>query len=142
MVGRYAAAATRSDVSLACLPSSAAVCCQLMAVIRGASASSSGRHGRAPHIKVGVTGSPHRLRITTRVLAVFLGGTILATVYLGWHFAVDDGARVGTLVAQATSVHHHQVKQIERATPSGHVARTSRMPQPSPMRSVAAWPAT
>jgi hypothetical protein len=31
----------------------------------------------------------HRLRRTTAVLAVFLGGTMVATVYLGWHFAVD-----------------------------------------------------
>jgi len=34
----------------------------------------------------------HRLRRTTVVLAVFLVGTIVATVYLGWHFAVDDVA--------------------------------------------------
>ena len=39
----------------------------------------------------------YRLRITTRLLAVFLGGTIVATVYLGWHFAVDDVA--GLLIA-------------------------------------------
>ena len=31
----------------------------------------------------------HRLRRTTIALAVFLAGTIVATVYLGWHFAVD-----------------------------------------------------
>jgi hypothetical protein len=31
----------------------------------------------------------HRLRRTTIVLAVFLAGTMVATVYLGWHFAVD-----------------------------------------------------
>jgi hypothetical protein len=34
----------------------------------------------------------HRLRRTTVVLAVFLCGTMVATVYLGWHFAVDDAA--------------------------------------------------
>ena len=34
----------------------------------------------------------HRLRRTTLILAVFLLGTMLATVYLGWHFAVDDFA--------------------------------------------------
>jgi len=32
----------------------------------------------------------HRLRRTTIVLGVFLAGTIVATVYLGWHFFVDD----------------------------------------------------
>lgn len=31
----------------------------------------------------------HRLRRTTAALAVFLAGTAIATVYLGWHFAVD-----------------------------------------------------
>jgi membrane-associated phospholipid phosphatase len=31
----------------------------------------------------------HRLRRTAVVLAVFLAGTAVATVYLGWHFAVD-----------------------------------------------------
>ncbi len=49
-------------------------------------------------LHVGVTfvivlmASYYGLRRTTRVLAVFLCGTILATVYLGWHFAVDDMA--------------------------------------------------
>lgn len=37
----------------------------------------------------------HRLRRTTIALAVFLAGTIVATVYLGWHFAVDDVAGLG-----------------------------------------------
>ncbi len=32
----------------------------------------------------------HRLRRTTLVLTVFLAGTVVATVYLGWHFFVDD----------------------------------------------------
>jgi membrane-associated phospholipid phosphatase len=31
----------------------------------------------------------HRLRRTAIVLGVFLAGTMVATVYLGWHFAVD-----------------------------------------------------
>jgi membrane-associated phospholipid phosphatase len=38
-----------------------------------------------------------RLRRTTWAMAVFLTGTVLATVYLGWHFAVDDLA--GALIA-------------------------------------------
>jgi membrane-associated phospholipid phosphatase len=47
-------------------------------------------------LHVGVTfvivlmASYFRLRRTTRVLTVFLGCTMLATIYLGWHFAVDD----------------------------------------------------
>jgi hypothetical protein len=47
-------------------------------------------------LHVGVTcvivlmASYYGLRVTTRVLTVFLGATILATVYLGWHFALDD----------------------------------------------------
>jgi len=36
--------------------------------------------------------SYYGLRRTTGVLIVFLCGTVLATVYLGWHFAVDDVA--------------------------------------------------
>ncbi len=49
-------------------------------------------------LHVGVTfvivlmASYYGLRLTTRALAVFLCGTMLATVYLGWHFAVDDVA--------------------------------------------------
>ena len=34
----------------------------------------------------------HRLRRTTILCSVFLVGTMVATVYLGWHFAVDDAA--------------------------------------------------
>jgi len=39
------------------------------------------------------------LRRTTIALAVFLAGTIVATVYLGWHFAVDDlaGLAIGAV---------------------------------------------
>jgi hypothetical protein len=39
----------------------------------------------------------YRLRRTAAVLTVFLCATIVATVYLGWHFAVDDVA--GLLIA-------------------------------------------
>ncbi|MDX6373431.1 MAG: hypothetical protein QOD98_2419 [Nocardioidaceae bacterium] len=39
----------------------------------------------------------HRLRRTTAVMAVFLAGTAVATIYLGWHFAVDIPA--GLLIA-------------------------------------------
>ena len=39
----------------------------------------------------------HRLRRTTAVLAVFLASTAVATIYLGWHFAVDIPA--GLLIA-------------------------------------------
>ena len=34
----------------------------------------------------------YRLRVLSWVAAVFLAGTLVATVYLGWHFAVDDVA--------------------------------------------------
>jgi hypothetical protein len=40
----------------------------------------------------------HRLRRTTMVLAVFLVGTMVATVYLGWHFAVDVPAGLSIAV--------------------------------------------
>jgi uncharacterized membrane protein YfcA len=36
----------------------------------------------------------HRLHRTTFALAVFLTGTMVATVYLGWHFAVDVPAGI------------------------------------------------
>jgi hypothetical protein len=39
----------------------------------------------------------HRLRRTTVALGVFLAGTCIVTVYLGWHFAVDIPA--GLLIA-------------------------------------------
>jgi PAP2 superfamily len=39
-----------------------------------------------------LTASYYGLRRTTYVLFVFLCGTILATIYLGWHFALDDVA--------------------------------------------------
>ena len=42
-------------------------------------------------------GTPVRAAPAPRVLAVFLAGTVLATVYLGWHFALDDVA--GVLIA-------------------------------------------
>lgn len=32
----------------------------------------------------------YRMRRLTQALTVFLAGTLVATVYLGWHFAVDD----------------------------------------------------
>jgi membrane-associated phospholipid phosphatase len=38
-----------------------------------------------------------RLRRTTIFMSVFLFGTVLATIYLGWHFAVDDVA--GAVIA-------------------------------------------
>jgi membrane-associated phospholipid phosphatase len=34
----------------------------------------------------------YRLRRTSIVLAGYVGVTMVATVYLGWHFAVDDVA--------------------------------------------------
>ena len=37
----------------------------------------------------------HRCRGATALLTVFLLGTLVATVYLGWHFAVDDVAGLG-----------------------------------------------
>jgi hypothetical protein len=39
------------------------------------------------------------LRRTTRVLTVYLAGTMVATVYLGWHFVIDLGG--GVVVAYA-----------------------------------------
>jgi membrane-associated phospholipid phosphatase len=46
--------------------------------------------------------SYYGLRRTARVLAVLLGATMIATVYLGWHFAVDDlaGLAIAWLAVQ------------------------------------------
>ena len=43
--------------------------------------------------------SYYRLRRLTVALAIYLAGTVVATVYLGWHFAVDDVAGVVIAVA-------------------------------------------
>ena len=61
--------------------------------------------------------SYYGLRRTTRVLAVFLCGTILATIYLGWHFAVDDVAGLAIALGEraARAVHrrsHHQGRGV------------------------------
>jgi hypothetical protein len=40
----------------------------------------------------------YRLRVATWAMAVFLVGTIVATVYLGWHFALDDVAGIAIAV--------------------------------------------
>lgn len=40
----------------------------------------------------------YRLRRTSWVLAVYLAGTIVATVYLGWHYFVDDIAGLAIAV--------------------------------------------
>jgi hypothetical protein len=40
----------------------------------------------------------YRLRLATRVMSLYLLGTMLATVYLGWHYAVDDIAGLAIAV--------------------------------------------
>jgi membrane-associated phospholipid phosphatase len=44
----------------------------------------------------------YRLRITSRLLVVLLAAIVVATIYLGWHFAVDDiaGAAIGWLAVR------------------------------------------
>lgn len=44
-------------------------------------------------------------RRATQVMTVFLVGTILATVYLGWHFVVDDIAGIAIAVIAVTLGH-------------------------------------
>ena len=48
------------------------------------------------------------LRRLSWAAGVFLAGTLLATVYLGWHFAVDDVAGV-LLAATAVLLGHWTV---------------------------------
>ena len=68
----------------------------------------------------------HRLRRTTVVLAVFLAGTCVATVYLGWHFAVDVPA--GLLIAALAWVLGPLTVGVRGATgpPAGRAVRTGR----------------
>lgn len=70
----------------------------------------------------------HRLRRTTAVLTVFLVGTMVATVYLGWHFAVDDLAGLGIaalawwLGPRSVGVRRRPPVTSRRAAISGSVA--------------------
>ncbi|MFL6108552.1 MAG: phosphatase PAP2 family protein [Marmoricola sp.] len=61
----------------------------------------------------------NRLRRTTIALGVFLAGTMVATVYLGWHFAVDLPA--GLAIAALASVLGPLTIGVRRrpAVPSG-----------------------
>ncbi len=63
----------------------------------------------------------HRLRRTTAVLAVFLAGTMVATVYLGWHFAVDVPA--GLLVAALAWVLGPLTVGVRRRPPAREAQR-------------------
>jgi hypothetical protein len=85
----------------------------------------------------------YRLRRLSQVLAVFLAGTVVATVYLGWHFAVDDLA--GLVIAVVAyylgrltiypryqgrpgSVPSHTPAAVTIASMKKSAARPSRMP--------------
>ena len=54
-------------------------------------------------------------RRISRVLGVFLVGTIVATVYLGWHFFVDDLAGPGHRLARLLARQGHGVSAPARA---------------------------
>jgi PAP2 superfamily protein len=66
----------------------------------------------------------YRLRRTTRALAVFLIGTMLATVYLGWHFAVDDLA--GLVIAFTAVLLGRRMIYPHRPSPSSQRHRDAR----------------
>ena len=68
-----------------------------------------------------LTASYFGLRWTTRVLTVFLCGTILATIYLGWHFAVDDVA--GLAIAWVSVRLGRVTVGAKRSSPSGPLVR-------------------
>ena len=65
----------------------------------------------------------HRLRMVTAVLAVFVATTMVATVYLGWHFAVDDLA--GLLIACVSVCLGRWMTYPRGRRPSGEVAATA-----------------
>lgn len=60
----------------------------------------------------------YRLRIATRALAVFLVATMVATVYLGWHFFVDDIAGLAIAVAGVALGRLTMYPRGRRAAPS------------------------
>jgi membrane-associated phospholipid phosphatase len=74
----------------------------------------------------------YRLRLLTRVLGVYLVGTLVATVYLGWHFAVDD---VAGLLIGALAVCLGRLLVHPRQTPAPW-----RPGRPGPARTGAAAP--
>ena len=61
-----------------------------------------------PSLHVGVTTTVllvawvYGFRRTTAVLGVFLAGTVLATIYFGWHFVSDDIAGVVLAITAVT----------------------------------------
>lgn len=65
----------------------------------------------------------YRLRRTTIALSVFLVGTILATVYLGWHFAVDDLAGLA-IALLAVALGRLMIYPRGRASPRCASSRT------------------
>ena len=60
----------------------------------------------------------YRMRRTTIALGVFLAATLVATVYLGWHFAVDDVAGVA-IGAAAVWLGARTISPGQRDVPSG-----------------------
>lgn len=66
------------------------------------------------------------LRRTSRALGVFLFGTVVATVYLGWHFFLDDiaGAAIALISVYLGS---------RMVYPRGRPARAERATEPAPV---------
>jgi PAP2 superfamily len=79
----------------------------------------------------------YRMRLVTRVLGLYLVGTLLATVYLGWHFALDDvaGLLIGALAVcmGRLIVHPRQPPAPWRSGPAGPT-RTGATAQGLPPR--------
>jgi len=71
----------------------------------------------------------YRLRRTTVVLGVLLLGTLVATVYWGWHFAVDDVA--GVVIALVGAQLGRQLVYPGRAAPRGAGAPPAARPAPT-----------
>jgi hypothetical protein len=74
----------------------------------------------------------YRMRLLTRVLGVYLVGTLVATVYLGWHFAVDDvaGLLIGALAVclGRLLVHPGQAPAPWRPAPAGRARAGAAAP--------------
>ncbi len=71
------------------------------------------------------------MRRTTIAMGIFLAGTIVATVYLGWHFFVDDPAGIAIAVL-AVYLGHKMIY------PHGRPGRADRAAQSAPVTDRAA----
>jgi membrane-associated phospholipid phosphatase len=77
----------------------------------------------------------YRLHRATQAMAVYVAGTVVATVYLGWHFAVDI---VGGFVIAYAAVYLGRLMIYPQSTRRSLIPRRTRR-QSLPRRLVTIW---